>query len=128
MVIRPNKRTQCIFNSVILMLQTSDIYLLDCFLTIVHNCCMTHDSAIPVVRGLDFQAVLVPYLDSYEMSHNVFILAVATLLDIMDEEETKMFRTKEYAVQLFLVVLQVAVASSNREANGWHPYELARSM
>ncbi|XP_033727094.1 uncharacterized protein LOC117316559 [Pecten maximus] len=94
-------------------------------LSIIHNIAM-QDKNIEKLHSQGFVDLLKPYLNSpiekYRLS------AVASLADIVNEQESEIIRTDEGVMKFLKNSLTRVMKEKNRRIFGWSPQELARTV
>ncbi|KAL3855662.1 hypothetical protein ACJMK2_014869 [Sinanodonta woodiana] len=84
------------------------------------------DQNIPRLRSLEIVPVLDSFLDAKkEMYH---LAALATLANIIDEQESEILRDKPDVVIFLLETLKLAIQNDKRDDKGWSAHECAMAV
>ncbi|XP_069106093.1 uncharacterized protein [Argopecten irradians] len=94
-------------------------------LAILHNIAM-QDQNTEKLHRKGFVEVVKPYLNSSKETYRLF--ALATLADIVNEEESEILRADVGVMKFLKNSLTKVMEEKNRRIFGWSPQELARSM
>ncbi|XP_060064487.1 uncharacterized protein LOC132544855 [Ylistrum balloti] len=94
-------------------------------LSILHNIAM-QDQNISRLQSLGFVDLLKPFVNSPQEKNR--LSAVATLADIVDEQQSEIIRADEDIMKFIKSCLIRAMKDKSRRTIGWSPQELARTV
>ncbi|KAK6167536.1 hypothetical protein SNE40_021537 [Patella caerulea] len=90
-----------------------------------HNMAILSEN-IPIMRSHGYVKACEPYLDSNTELHK--LSAVATLADLVNEDECDMLNSNEGSIKFMLKKLSNASKRANRRDAGWSAAELGRTV
>ncbi|ESP03408.1 hypothetical protein LOTGIDRAFT_171498 [Lottia gigantea] len=95
------------------------------FLGIAHNLAILPEN-VNMLRKYDYVKAIAPYLESQSGMYT--LSALATLADILNEEECHLLQTNEGSIKFLLLKLGNASVRSDRRDAGWSAAELGRTV
>lgn len=91
---------------------------------IVHNVAMV-DANVTIIRNHKYVDILIKYLDHEK--NDVKFIAIATLADIVNEEESSLLQRGQHTFEFLCRVFKKSLEAEDRHHLGWPAWELARS-
>ncbi|XP_050407311.1 uncharacterized protein LOC126822433 isoform X2 [Patella vulgata] len=92
---------------------------------VAHNMAILSEN-VPIMRSHGYVKACEPYLDSSTELHK--LSAVATLADLVNEDECDMLNSNEGSIKFMLKKLSNASKRANRRDAGWSAAELGRTV